>query len=91
EENKEAPNEENKEENKELPKEENKEVPKEEVKEPIKEELKENDPMRIPMKDYEYFACIVKAPSGCAKPKGLKWLNENPGNLHECDDRVFIP
>ena len=44
-----------------------------------------------PLLDYEYFACIVKAPSGCAKPKGLSWLNDNPGCLQECSDRVFIP
>ena len=39
----------------------------------------------------EYNAVIVKAPSGCAKPKGLSWANEIPLNQHECDDRVFIP
>ena len=44
-----------------------------------------------PLKDYEYNAVIVKAPSGCAKPKGLSWANEIPLNQHECDDRVFIP
>ena len=43
------------------------------------------------LKDYEYFACIVRAPSGCAKPKGLTWENEKPGNEHICDERVFIP
>ena len=44
-----------------------------------------------PLKDYEYNAVIVKAPSGCAKPKGLSWANKIPLNKHECDDRVFIP
>ena len=44
-----------------------------------------------PLKDYEYNAVIVKAPSGCAKPKGLSWANEIPLNKHECDDRIFIP
>ena len=44
-----------------------------------------------PLKDYEYNAVIVKAPSGCAKPKGLSWANEIPLNQHECDDRIFIP
>ena len=44
-----------------------------------------------PLNDYEYNAVIVKAPSGCAKPKGLSWANEIPLNQHECDDRVFIP
>ena len=45
----------------------------------------------IPLKDYEYNAVIVKAPSGCAKPKGLSCVNETPLKLFECDDRVFIP
>ena len=44
-----------------------------------------------PLKDYEYNAVIVKAPSGCAKPKGLSWANEIPLKQHECDDRIFIP
>ena len=44
-----------------------------------------------PLNDYEYNAVIVKAPSGCAKPKGLSMANEIPLNQHECDDRVFIP
>ena len=43
------------------------------------------------LKDYEYNAVIVKAPSGCAKPKGLSWANEIPLKQHECEDRVFIP
>ena len=45
----------------------------------------------MPLKDYEYNAVIVKAPSGCAKPKGLSWANQIPLNPHECDDRIFIP
>ena len=45
----------------------------------------------LPLKDYEYNAVIVKAPSGCAKPKGLSWSNQIPLNPHECDDRIFIP
>ena len=45
----------------------------------------------VPLKDYEYNAVIVKAPSGCAKPKGLSCVNETPLKLHETDDRVFIP
>ena len=44
-----------------------------------------------PLKDYEYNAVIVKAPSGCAKPKGLSCANQTPLKLHETDDRVFIP
>ena len=44
-----------------------------------------------PLQDYEYNAVIVKAPSGCAKPKGLSWANETPLNRHECSDRIFIP
>ena len=44
-----------------------------------------------PLKDYEYNAVIVKAPSGCAKPKGLSCANKIPLNKHECDDRIFIP
>ena len=44
-----------------------------------------------PLKDYEYNAVIVKAPSGCAKPKGISWANEIPLKQHECDDRIFIP
>ena len=44
-----------------------------------------------PLKDYEYNAVIVKAPSGCAKPKGLTWANKIPLNSHECTDRIFIP
>ena len=44
-----------------------------------------------PLNDYEYNAVIVKAPSGCAKPKGLSWANEIPLKQHECDDRIFIP
>jgi hypothetical protein len=44
-----------------------------------------------PMKDYEYYAVIVKGPSGCAKPKGIDWLNEKPMKLHEAYDRIFIP
>ena len=44
-----------------------------------------------PLKDYEYNAVIVKAPSGCAKPKVLSCANKIPLNKHECDDRIFIP
>ena len=44
----------------------------------------------IPLKDYEYNAVIVKAPSGCAKPKGLSWANQIPLNPHECDDRILF-
>ena len=44
-----------------------------------------------PLKDYEYNAVIVKAPSGCAKPKGLSCANKIPLNKHECGDRIFIP
>ena len=44
-----------------------------------------------PLKDYEYNAVIVKAPSGCAKPKGLSCANKTPLNKHECNDRIFIP
>ena len=41
------------------------------------------------LNDYEYYAVIVKAPSGSAKPKGLQWVNEKP--KVEDKERVFIP
>ena len=44
-----------------------------------------------PMNDWEYFAVIVKGPSGSAKPKGVEWFNDKPTNLHETTDRIFIP
>ena len=44
-----------------------------------------------PMNDWEYFAVIVKGPSGCAKPKGVEWFNDKPTNLYETTDRIFIP
>ena len=44
-----------------------------------------------PMNDLEYFAVIVKGPSGSAKPKGVEWFNDKPTNLHETTDRIFIP
>ena len=45
----------------------------------------------MPLKDYENNAVIVKAPSGCDKPKGLSWAYIIPLNPHICDDRIFIP
>jgi hypothetical protein len=45
----------------------------------------------MPIKDYENNAVIVKAPSGCAKHKGLSWANKISLNPHICDDRIFIP
>ena len=44
-----------------------------------------------PMNDWEYFAVIVKGPSGSAKPKGVEWFNDKPTKIHETSDRIFIP
>jgi hypothetical protein len=43
------------------------------------------------MNDWEYFAVIVKGPSGSAKPKGVDYANEKPTKIHESTDRIFIP
>lgn len=41
------------------------------------------------IKDYCYYAVVVQAPSGCAKPKGFTCVNFNP--VIEEQERVFIP
>ena len=41
------------------------------------------------LKDYCYYAVVVQAPSGCAKPKGFTCVNFNPEI--EQVERVFIP
>ena len=41
------------------------------------------------IKDYCYYAVVVQAPSGCAKPKGFTCVNFNP-EIEE-QERVFIP